>query len=511
MKKTKQLLIGLDAMEWTLVERWASQGKLPTFRRLIDGGLRAILETTAAQLPDTVWSSIYSGANPAKYRKYFYVQYDAKTQDLRHVWDSEIGATPFWEYLSAANHRVGVVDVPKFPLSTSLDGFQIANWGAHATKTPRGSNPPFLLDDIDRRFGRHPVGDCDRVDAKPGALRDLRSRIIEGVRRHGELFRWLMKEQTWDVFLAAFSAPHCVGHHFWHWQDPDHPRHNEEAHGLEDSIEQVYRAVDREIGEMMALAGLETRAIVFAGHGMGPIYHASWNLSEILELLGYGRKPPSLVAGRSKARVNPWRVIKMVVPGGLQYAIKERLPAAWQEQLLFLWYGGGRKWQGSRAFAVPNNDSVGAIRIAVKGRDRYGAVEPGAEYERVCNDITAALYELVDPVSGRPVVELVTQTHRHFAGPHLDLLPDLTVLWKQSFAWNALRSPRFGTLEIPVQDGRTGSHTPRGFLLSAGTGAGAEIKGASTLDIAPTVLDIAGVPIPGHFDGRPLLARVGAA
>ncbi len=63
----RQLLIGLDAAEWDLVSRWAGEGKLPTFRRLITGGTRAVLSTTAAQLPDTVWASIYTGTNPAKF------------------------------------------------------------------------------------------------------------------------------------------------------------------------------------------------------------------------------------------------------------------------------------------------------------------------------------------------------------------------------------------------------------------------------------------------------------
>ena len=34
MLRNRQLLIGLDAMEWKLVTKWASEGKLPTFRRL---------------------------------------------------------------------------------------------------------------------------------------------------------------------------------------------------------------------------------------------------------------------------------------------------------------------------------------------------------------------------------------------------------------------------------------------------------------------------------------------
>ena len=59
------------------------------------------------------------------------------------------------------------------------------------------------------------------------------------------------------------------------------------------------------------------------------------------------------------------------------------------------------------SFAVPNNDSVGAIRINVVGRDKYGVVKPGEEYERLCNDIADALYEIIDPKSGRKVVKCV--------------------------------------------------------------------------------------------------------
>lgn len=41
-RASRQLLIGLDAMEWTLVEKWANEGKLLAFRRLIEQGERAV-------------------------------------------------------------------------------------------------------------------------------------------------------------------------------------------------------------------------------------------------------------------------------------------------------------------------------------------------------------------------------------------------------------------------------------------------------------------------------------
>ncbi len=505
----RQLLIGLDAMEWNLVARWAAEGKLPTFQRLIKEGFHGELETTSAQLPDTVWASIYTGTNPGKFEKYFYVQYDPTTGDLKNVPDDAIHGVPFWEYLSESGHRVSIVDVPKFPLSRRINGLHITNWGAHATKTARASSPESLLYEIDGLFGQHPVGDCDAVDERPEALYSLRRRTLEGVRLHGELFRWLMQKEPWDFFFAGFSAPHCIGHHFWHYMDPSHPRHDPtDAHKLNDTIEVVYRALDDEIGKMLAKAGNNIRCLITAGHGMGPLYHASWNLTEILDLLGYGEATrKGLTAPKNgEAQVNPWRLLKMILPGKLQYAIKAVLPPRLQDELLFRWYAGTRNWAGRRAFAVPNNDSVGAIRINVIGRDKNGIVQPGAEYERVGRDIADALYALIDPKSGRKVVKRVTFAYQEFKGPYLCQLPDLTVLWEQSFPWDSVQSPRLGKLHIRRQDARSGSHSPHGFLLVHGpeVPSGHVGYGHSIYDIAPTVLQFAGVPIPSHMDGTPL-------
>jgi hypothetical protein len=93
-------------------------------------------------LSDTVWPSIYTGANPAKFEKYFYVQYDPATMGLRMVPDDAITTPPFWKLLSDAGVRVGVADAPKLPVSASLNRFQITNWGAHATKTARRPAAP---------------------------------------------------------------------------------------------------------------------------------------------------------------------------------------------------------------------------------------------------------------------------------------------------------------------------------------------------------------------------------
>lgn len=469
----------------------------------------AELTNTAAQLPDTVWPCLFTGMNPAKFGRFFYVQYDAPTMGIQHLGEEAIGLPPVWERLSQAGQRVGVVDPPHFAGSRALNGVQVAHWGAHAMHAPRMSIPETLLGEIEARFGRHPVGECDAVDDTPGSLARLRGRILDGVRLHGEIIRTLIQASSWDTFVAGFSESHCAGHHFWRFMDPAHPRHPQtDPHGLADTIERVYRAIDQEIGKILDAVGPDVRCLVVSPHGMGPLYHASWNLQEMLDLLGFGELGTNgavVSAGRHKARRNPWRAVKMLLPGALQYTIKAALPRRLQHRLVENLYSGGHRWEACRAFAVPNNDAVGAIRINLEGRDRTGLV-PAAEYDLLCQDITEALHELEDPATGRPVVKRVTFIPHEFQGPFLDRLPDLTVLWEQSFPWTSVRSPRFGTFELRRQDARSGSHTEHGFVVVAGPGipAGRELKGASVYDIMPTILEAAAVDRPSGLDGRPL-------
>ena len=512
----RQLLIGVDAMEWTLVKRWMAEGKLPNLLRIAGQGLRAELQSLGDCVPDAVWTTFSYGVNPGKLEKYFYVQYDYKLGRLRYAHDHELSGQPFWQYLSQAGKRVGVADMPHLPAHEIPNGFLLMNWGAHDNKHRLFADPPALLEQVKQKFGRHPMEDCERYNQTLAARRRLRDDILRGIRSHGEMFRWLMQSRPWDVLLCCFAAAHSAGHHFWASMDPTHPDYQPgDPLGFEDAVEQAYRAIDREIGAMADLAGERTRVLVYAPHGMGQLSHASWNLNEMLELWGFatgGRRAASSGEVRASApierrgKINPWRILKMIFPARWQYAIKESLPRSWQDHLLFLWYAGRAQYKGLRAFAVPNNEVVGAIRISVRGRDREGLVEPGAAYRELRDQIREALLELKDPATGRGVVRDVIYLHERFHGSFVEQLPDLAVFWDSTFHWEAVTSPRFGTLRLRSQDRRSGSHSASSFLLACGPGIpkNVELEGCAVLDIPAWVLETAGVPLPGHLDGKPI-------
>ncbi len=68
--------------------------------------------------------------------------------------------------------------------------------------------------------------------------------------------------------------------------------------------------------------------------------------------------------------------------------------------------------------------------------------------------------------------------------------------------------PCLGRLKIRMQDSRSGSHTPRGFLLARGYGEspGQDLGRATLYDIAPTVLSAAAVDQPDALRGHPLFS-----
>lgn len=44
MSDVKVLVIGLDGATWDLIKPWAEEGKLPTFKKLMEGGRGGELE-----------------------------------------------------------------------------------------------------------------------------------------------------------------------------------------------------------------------------------------------------------------------------------------------------------------------------------------------------------------------------------------------------------------------------------------------------------------------------------
>ena len=204
--------------------------------------------------------------------------------------------------------------------------------------------------------------------------------------------------------------------------------------------------------------------------------------------------------------------LRRVVPQPLRQAIKGRIPGDWLKTLWRWTHPQPRPahpWSNKRVFQLPESNMTGLLRINLKGREPNGLVQPGEEYERLCDRLIEALLALENSDTGRKAVQWVVRARELYQGPQLGGLPDLFVEWDHSAPLMRVRSPEIGTVEGDFGARRTGSHRPGGLWLASGpTFTSGRIDEVNTVDLAPTILDFFGVPAPRAYEGRSRLDRL---
>jgi predicted AlkP superfamily phosphohydrolase/phosphomutase len=452
------------------------------------------------------------------------MQFINGTYQIDKKYADQVKREPFWFRLNRAGKRIAVLDVPQtYPLK-GLNGVQIVGWGAEYPAWKRSSWPPKLIDYIVSRFGNHPLADEYRLSIKPEAQEEynaLYKKLISGAEKKGAISTYLLNQEPWDFFLTIFPETHWSMHLLWQTLDEKHPDYNPEViRTFENTFLELYSAIDSWISKFIEAAP-EATFLIFSLSGMGPNYSGWHLLPEVLQKMGMAGDASKSASGgiwsnifKSFERVLPARkwgsykirkledslsldvieIAKQIVP--------RRIWDKWTRRVLY----AGNNWKWSRAFCIPN-DYCGAIRINLKGREQNGIVEPGREYDALCDELVRELSNLVNPDTGKKAVSEVLRIDELCKGENMWDLPDLIVKWAGDASIKALYSPRIGTVRGENPERRTGAHRPYGFLVTSGKNIdqGKTIEGASIMDIAPTILYLMGQPVPQDMDGKVLL------
>ena len=521
MERTKLVVIGLDAMDSRLALQWAGQGYLPTLARLASSGVNVKVHTPPGVLEGAIWPTLLTGTSPATHGMFSFLQLKPGSYELRQGNRADrLIVPPFWVQLSKARKRVAIIDAPITRPTKGLNGIQIVNWGAHDASWPRCSFPVGLIDDVVQRFGVHPVDGCDSGPRTVSDYRELRHRLIRGINKKTELLRYCLSLEDWDFFFGVYSEPHCVGHQFWHLMDAAHPLHKPEApEMLHTAIRDIYQAIDTGLATILGQLPDHTDVLVLLSHGMGPFYTGSHLIDQVLERVGVNPQgEPSVGIQTSMDESLTWKGLlwecRRVLPSG----VREYLKRVMERDMLKLWAWThpndplglktmACRWSGMRAFGVPTNYMTGAIRINLKGRDPNGLVQPGAEYNALCDQLADVFLALENPATGRKAVQWIARAGDFYKGPHLDEFPDLFIEWEHSVRISALRSPQVGEVCGVLEYGRTGSHLEHSRLFGLGSSfRTGEIKEEiRTEDISATILDLFGIPCGEAVEGRSML------
>jgi predicted AlkP superfamily phosphohydrolase/phosphomutase len=454
-------MIGVDAAELSFIQRHLAV--LPRFREVLERGRLHRLQTTADDLTGSVWPTFYTGTLPGEHGIYHHLQWDPQAMRIRRVTADWLYAEPFWYRLEREGLRVATIDVPmSFPSRLSR-GTEIINWGSHDELGPFRAQPASLEAEIRRRFGRHPMGSEIPVRKSAAQLEEIRRNLVAGAQRKSELTRWLLEQGPWDFFLTVFGETHRGGHILW----PESESEGEAA------LLDVYRAVDRAVGEVFDL--LQQRfatVMLFALHGMGRNSSQEHFMPRIMDRVNAGFMPgngapapapgaPAHAAGRQRGLV---RLLRERVPPAVQNAIARAVPVAVRDAVVSRQVSGGHDWGRTPGLALLA-DLNGYLRWNLRGRERLGMLEPGTpEQIRYIEALVGALRELRTEDDDR-LVRDVRFARDDYPGRRSHHLPDAIVRWGGGPPVSRVRSDSLGEIRGEVGTGRGGNHRFEGFCV----------------------------------------------
>lgn len=494
------LVIGLDAAESTLVERWVSEGHLPALAELYESGATFRLDNCWRSLPTAVWPELTAGRSPGKIGLFFPPrQLHTGEVEPRRVEAGEVDPTAFWTLASAAGKRVAAIDLPWTVAPDDLNGVFLCEWGTHDRWFGTSCIPSGLVEELRHRHGDYPIRFCDDDYGGTTAERErLAVDLLEAVDHEARVLLDLLEREHWDLFACVFGQFQCVGHNFWRYLDTA----DRTSETLRRAMLDVYRRADQAIGALRAAAGPEAVSVVFASHGMGPLVGGPQLLPEVLVRLGAGSGAGVAASVRSRLPLGVRSALRRLVPGGIRHRLQTAagsLPAPLGTP-------------ATRAAAFPA-DINGYVRLNLRGRDPYGSVEPGAEADKELRELREAFLELEHPDSGERIVAHVLTAEEAFGSEHHPDVPDLMVSFRTDLGTlDHCVSDRVGHVRVPVRiANRSGDHTRDARLWLAGGGIEPLPTEASAhaLDVAPTILTLLGVPVAAGLDGGSLVQRDG--
>ncbi len=323
-----------------------------------------------------------------------------------------------------------------------------------------------------------------------------------------QVVTWLMHNRPWDLVSFVIKTPDTTQHEIWHLLDPQHPRHDAAmAARVKDDILAYFQAMDACVGKLVEAAGPETTVIVMSDHGGGPFekfFHVNnWLASQ--GFLKFKRTPLSLIKRALFAAgftpITALKIVNLLRLGKLRKNVKRGRGRGWMGQLFLSLRDVD--WTRTLAFSIGN---FGQIYINTKGARPQGIVEPGAEYETVRDKIIQQALALRDLESGDAVIRATYKREELYHGGRLNHAPDI-ILHTNRSKYVSFGHADFGSNKlIEPSIGQTGHHTMEGIVILHGADipAGIRVEGANIMDIAPTVLALMGLDVPGEMDGKVL-------
>ena len=282
--------LGLDGLDWELLDRLAAQGRMPNWKRLTAEGYTAKLKSFMPVLSPVVWTTIATGVGPDVHRILDFQEVDPKNGQKVPISGDSRAVPAVWNVASASGLTVGVVGWWATHPAEEVKGFFVSD---HASPIlfkdlPRAgvAYPKALaagVEQIIARDGRVSDAELARfVDVPPDEIARLRasgqaldnpivalSNILGATRTQQRIARDLYDRTLPDLMVVYFEGTDGIGHVFASFEPPrmacvseaDFARYHR-------AVDEYYALVDRMIGQWMRRAEEDGATLVVnSDHG----------------------------------------------------------------------------------------------------------------------------------------------------------------------------------------------------------------------------------------------------
>lgn len=480
----KLLIIGLDGATFDRIDPLAAEGKLPNLGELMRTGSRARLRSTLPAHSAPAWTSCVTGVNPGKHGIVSFFRWLEEDHRFLPVNANDIQYPPLWRMLQTHSVRYGFFNLPVGYPPSQGGGYMVG--GMMAPNIEAACYPEDLAQEI--------------LELEPGYVIEApiipdRKARLEGILRQMErrerVAHFLRRRYPTDFTMVVFTGLDRLQHFYWADMDPHHPLYSQVVRdGLSHGVEAGYRQLDKAVGNLLDSTDPSTTVLVVSDHGFQAIYRRffvnRWLVEQGLLALRGEHLAASAIIKETAHRLGLRSLLSR---------LKRALPIAKDVRM------------GSLSFAAVDWSRT----KAVAGPD-MGILFPGSNgKESLLDRVRDGLLDLRDPESGEPVVEAALHREAVYTGSAVSMSPDIVIQtavhteekWKGAYVMqDALEAD-----SVFRPPGRVhGAHAPDGILIARGPGirAGAELEGASILDITPTSLYMLGLPAVDSMDGKVL-------
>ncbi len=506
--KTKLLVIGLDGASFDLLDPWIESGELPNLYKLKKEGSSGNLQTVPNLHSAAAWTSMVTGKNPGKHGIFFFVERD-KEFNYKFFSGADRKSEAIWKILSENGKKIGVVNVPMTFPAEAVNGIFVSGLDAPSIKNKRSIFP---LDLVERyKILRE---NYDLVPSVDDLLRKGRPDIavekwLKIASFRADFCKQLFQDYSFDFFMVTFVLTDWANHNLWKYNDKDYPLFNKKlGEEFGHLMLKTYKKIDSLVGELIDSSGPDTNVFIVSDHGAGGHQLASFYLFDWLVKNNFvslkkdtGHKNTSSML--YKSLLNP---IRKLIPVKLKNSILGKYPSLSvfirhtrkAEQSVFKFID----WSKTKAYTEFKYHN---IWINLKGRQKYGIVSPGKEYDELCENLKIKLLDWKEELTGKKVVERVFHKSELYEGSFAHRAPDLQIWWND----DVVISPEEGKKISPklrkrIENEWSGDHRRNGIFMACGPQIkkGLMLNNLSIYDVAPTFLYLLDCALPQDLDGK---------